>query len=83
MAALEQVTRYKSKVMVGDLLYIKTSLLEVGSKTVKFLHTMYEAGTDRVISTSELVGVHLDRVIRKSCEFPEDIRSNCEVLRDS
>ena len=80
MAALEQTTKYKSEVMAGDLLYIKTTVLEVGSKTLRFLHTMYDAATDKEVSTSELVGVHLDREVRKGCELTQAVRSKCEQL---
>ena len=80
MAALEQVIKYKSEVMSGDLLFIKTKLLEVGSKTLRFFHSMYDATTIKEVATSELLGVHLNRVKRKGCEFPENIRSKCEEM---
>ena len=79
MAALEQLTKYKSEVLVGSLLYIKTKMLETKPKTIRFLHTMYDASSDKVVSTSELVGVHLNRDERKGCEFPVDIRQRCEA----
>ena len=78
MAALEQTTKYKAELMAGDLLCIKTRLLEVRAKTLRFIHTMYDAATNKEVSTSELVGIHLDRVRRKGCEFPDAIRIRCE-----
>lgn len=80
MAALEQTTKYKAEVMAGDLLYIKTALLEVGAKTLRFMHTMYDASSHQEVSTSELLGVHLDRGLRKSCEFPDAVRAKCEEV---
>ena len=79
MAALEQLTKYKSEVMVGDLLRVTTTMIEVKPKTMRFLHTMYDAARGEVVSTSELVGVHLDRVQRKGCEFPAEIEKRCEA----
>ena len=79
MAALEQLTKYKSEVMAGDLLCVTTEMLEVKPKTIRFRHTMFDAARDEVVSTSELVGVHLDRIKRKGCEFPEDIKGRCET----
>jgi acyl-CoA thioester hydrolase len=69
MAALEQITKYKSEVIVGDLLVIKSKILEVKNKTLRFFHVMYNAETKQEVATSELVGVHLDRVKRKSFFF--------------
>ena len=83
MAALEQITKYKAEVMAGDLLFIKTGVLEVGSKTLRFIHTMYDAATNEEVSTSELFGVHIDRIKRKGCDFPEVIRLKCEEMIQS
>jgi len=80
MAALEQITRYKKEVVAGDLLYIKSGILEVESKKLRFLHTMYDAVTHNEVATSELFGIHFDRVKRKGCDFPEGILSKCEEL---
>ena len=80
MAALEQITKYKSEAIAGDLLVIKSKILEVKDKTLRFFHVMYNAETEKEVATSELLGVHLDRVKRKSCIFPEDIQENCKEL---
>ena len=34
MAALEQTTKYKAEVMAGDLLVVKSKILEVKDKTI-------------------------------------------------
>jgi acyl-CoA thioester hydrolase len=80
MAALEQLTRYKAEVMAGDLLLIKSRLLEVKDKTLRFIHTMYNVETGGEVATSELVAAHLDRKLRKACPFPAEIRQNCLAL---
>lgn len=80
MAALEQITKYKSEVIAGDLLVIKSKILEVKDKTLRFLHVMFNSETEKQVATSELLGVHLDRVKRKSCFFPDDIKAKCETL---
>jgi acyl-CoA thioester hydrolase len=80
MAAIEQITKYKSEVVAGDLLLIKSKILEVGEKTIRFLHIMYNAETEQEVATSELLGVHLDREKRKSCALPDNIKAKCKVL---
>ena len=80
MAALEQITKYKSEAIAGDLLVIKSKILEVKDKTLRFLHVMFNAETEGVVAISEFLGIHLDRVKRKSCIFPDNIKFKCEKL---
>lgn len=80
MAALEQLTRYKAEVMAGDLLVVKSKMLEVKEKTIRFLHTLCNVETEVEVATSELLAVHLDRAKRKSCALPADVRAKCEAL---
>lgn len=80
MAALEQNIKYKAEVMSGDLLVIKSKILEVSEKVIRFMHTMYNPESDTEVATSELVAVHLDRVARKSCAIPDTIKQNCLSL---
>jgi acyl-CoA thioester hydrolase len=82
MAALEQITKYKSEVVAGDLLVIKSKILEIKDKTLRFLHVMYNAEAGVEVATSELLGVHMDLVRRKSCFFPNDIKAKCETLTE-
>jgi acyl-CoA thioester hydrolase len=83
MAALEQVTKYKSEVLAGDLLTITSEILEVGDKTLRFRHTMVNAETGVEVATTELLAVHLDRQARKSCPLPEDIKARCSKQREA
>lgn len=78
MAALEQITKYKSEITAGELLVIKSKILEVKDKTLRFLHVMYNAETEKEVATSELLTVHLDREKRKSCIFPQNIKARCD-----
>ena len=80
MAGLEQTTKYKAEVMPGDLLHIKSELIEVKDKTIKFIHTMYNSETQTVVATSELVAAHIDRKERKACSFPKTITKKCTAL---
>ena len=42
-------------------------------KTIRFLHRMYDTESGEEVSTTELVGAHLDTEARKAVPFPEDI----------
>ncbi|MBW1823554.1 MAG: thioesterase family protein [Deltaproteobacteria bacterium] len=80
MAALEQTTKYTAEVMAGDLLVIKSKVLEVKDKTIRFIHIMYNSETGAEVATSELVAIHLDLKKRKACSLPEDINERCMAL---
>lgn len=80
MAALEQITKYKSEARAGDLLVIQSKVLDVKDKTLRFLHVMFNAETKKNVAPSELLAAHLDRVKRKSCISPDNIKTECEKL---
>jgi len=74
MAALQQNISYKRELLAGDIIEIRSSVLEVGNKSVRFLHEMRNAETGEIAATCEITGVHMDRQARKSAPFPEAIR---------
>jgi acyl-CoA thioester hydrolase len=80
MAALEQTIKYKAEALAGDLLLIKSKILEVKDKTIRFMHIMHNAETGIEVATSELVAAHLDRKERKACRLPAEIIEKCVAL---
>ena len=74
MAAVDQRTKYQHEVFAGDVLEVRTRLLEVKEKAIRFAHTMKRRPLGQVIATSELVGVHFDTRTHKACPFPSDVR---------
>ena len=82
MAALEQLTKYKAEVRSGELLVIKSKVLEVKNKTIKFLHIMYNSESMKEAASTELVGVHMDLEIRKACPLPAFVMHKAEELFD-
>ncbi len=82
MAALEQKTLYKTEVRVGELLLIKSRVHEIGNKTIRFEHKMYNAETMQEVASTEIVGVHMDRDVRKSSVMPDGVVEKCASLFD-
>jgi len=70
MVAVEQTIKYKAEALVGDLLVIRSRVLEIRDKSIRFFHSMRNAETGVELATSELVGIHLDRKLRKACSLP-------------
>lgn len=80
MAALQQNVTYKAEVMVGSLLVIKSKLLEINNRTLKFMHIMYDAESGAEAARCELTGAHLDRTKRKAVPFPEEIAARAREM---
>ncbi|RZI44585.1 thioesterase [Herbaspirillum sp. HC18] len=82
MVALDQRTQYKQEVLAGSLLHIRTELIEIKSKTVRFLHRMYNSESGEEVATTELVGAFLDSELRKTTPFPQSVLDAAHALLD-
>ena len=76
MAAVEQHIHYNREVLAGDLITIRSSVLEVKEKTIRFKHEMTNDETGELVASTILVGVHFDLTARQSRPFPVDV-SEC------
>jgi len=73
MAAVQQNITYKRELLSGDVVAVRSGLLEMRDKVVKFVHEMRHARTDEVSAVCVITGVHMDSKARKSTAFPADI----------
>jgi acyl-CoA thioester hydrolase len=74
MAAVQQNIAYRRELLAGDIVEIRSSLLDVGDKSIRFRHEMRNAESGEIAATCEITGVHMDRALRKSTAFAPDIR---------
>jgi acyl-CoA thioester hydrolase len=74
MAAVQQNISYKRELVAGDIVEIRSTLLEVRDKSIRFVHEMRNAETGEVSAICEITGVHMDREARKSAPFAAAIR---------
>lgn len=82
MAALEQITKFRAEVFEGDVLLVRSSIVDVGDKIIRFLHVMFDAETDKLVAETEILGVHMDRDRRKSCPLPEFVKIRCKEIME-
>jgi acyl-CoA thioester hydrolase len=73
MAAVDQHIEYRRELKAGDVLSIRSTLLSLEGRKIRFRHEMRNDDTGEVAAVTTLVGVHLDTVARKACPFPPDI----------
>lgn len=75
MAAVRQDIAYRRELHPGDLVAVRSGLLEVRDKAVTFVHEMKNEHSGEVAAATVLTGVLIDSRTRKSCPLPEEIRS--------
>lgn len=80
MAGVQQNIAYKRELFAGDVIEIRTHVLEVADKRIRFRHDMHNIESGDLASTSEITAVHLDKRAHKSCPFPDGIRRKIEAL---
>jgi len=73
VAAVENVLNYKKELLPGDVYEIRTRILDLSEKKVRFRHEMIERETEQVVATSEFLGVCFDRDAHKSRAFPQEV----------
>src|SRR5690349_12621889 len=71
MVAVEQNFKYFEELNAGDLITVKTKLIEFKPKAIVFVHRMYNVETNNIVAEGRMVGVHIDMTLRKSVEFPK------------
>jgi acyl-CoA thioester hydrolase len=70
MAAVQQNISYKRELLAGDIVAVRSGLLEIRDKVVKFVHEMRNAQTGEISALCVLTGVHMNSATRKSTAFP-------------
>jgi len=73
MVAVKQEIAYKREVLAGETVTIRSGLLEVRAKSVRFFHEMTNNESGEVAAVTVLTGVQIDAGTRKSCPFQEDV----------
>ena len=78
MAAVEQNISYRRELLAGDIVEVRSVVLEIREKSIRFRHEMRNAETGEIAAICEITGVHMDRQARKSIAFAETIRKSVE-----
>jgi len=79
LAAVQQNIAYSRELMAGDIIEVRTRIVEVRDRVIRFVHEMRNAECDETVAECELTCVHMDRVARKAHPFPAAIRATAEA----
>jgi acyl-CoA thioester hydrolase len=80
MVAVEQHIEYKRELHAGDLISIRSAVLEVKEKSIRFVHEMTNNETGELAARTVLVGIYFDTTARKSRALPADVRERAQLL---
>jgi acyl-CoA thioester hydrolase len=80
MAAVDQHLSYLRELHAGDVVTVRTTLLEFREKSLSFSHEMTNDETGEVAAKTTLKAVHLDVELRKSCAFAETIAAKASAM---
>lgn len=71
MAAVDQRLSYLKELRAGDVLTIRSGVIEVRERSIRFMHEMWHDEAGEIAARTVLKAVHLDMDKRRSCPFPE------------
>jgi len=74
MVALEQHITYRREVLAGDVLTVRSTLLDLRPKVLTLRHEMRDAATGEVVALMDLTTAHIDTVLRRATPFPDTVR---------
>lgn len=73
MAAVDQHIEYKRELHAGDVVAIRSEVLHIEGRKIRFRHEMSNEETGELAAVTTLLGVHMDTRARKACAFPPEI----------
>ena len=80
MAAVEQRIEYKRELRAGDLITVRSSVQEVGDKTVVMVHEMTNQGTGELAARTVIKGICVDASTRRARSLPDDVRERAAEI---
>jgi acyl-CoA thioester hydrolase len=80
MVAVQQNVTCKRKLLAGDIVEVKSALLEIGDTSIRFKHETRNAETGEVAAICEFTGVHIDRQARRPTPLADTVRRTAARL---
>ncbi len=75
LVALECRIRYRSELIAGDTIAVRTSVLEVGDKTIRAVDDLYKTEDGSLSARLEYVAACFDMTERRVTAWPAEMRS--------
>ena len=80
MAGVQQNISYRKELLPGDLVFVRSSLVELRERTLKMAHEMVHVESGEVCAACELTAVCLDPQTRRPRAFPPEVATRARQL---
>jgi acyl-CoA thioester hydrolase len=80
LAAVQQNTTYKRELRSGEIITVRSGILEIRDKTIRLFHEMRTDETGEMAAFTMVTGVFMDMTLRKSCPLPADVYDRAKAL---
>ena len=80
MVAVEQQIEYERELLAGDIVSVRSAVVEVMDKALRMVHEMRDDETGALMARTTIVGVHIDRKTRKARSLPDDVRTRARTM---
>ena len=80
MAAVEHRIAYRREALSGDVVTIRSAIVEVKPKSVRFVHEMRRGDAGDHLATMMATAVHIDIVARKAIAFEPHIVAATQAI---
>ncbi len=80
MAAVKQEISYALELLAGDVVTVRTRLLEMRERVLRFGHEMLNAESGELAATTDLTAVHMDTAARRAVAFPDEVLRRGQAL---
>ena len=77
-AAVRAQTEFHRELYAGDVIFLESTLVRIGTKSATFRHRLKNAATQEIVMSAEIQAALLDLTHRKAVPIPDDIRIAAE-----
>ena len=77
--AVQQNITYMRELLAGDIIEVRSRVLEMREKVIRFEHEMINSSNGQACARCEQTTVHIDAKARKAAAFPAAIRAAAEA----
>jgi len=81
LAAVQQNISYQKELFPGDTIAVRTGVLEMRGKVLRFRHELFNTETGQICATCDFTLVCLDPATRRSQPFPAEVAIKAEQLK--
>jgi acyl-CoA thioester hydrolase len=81
-AVVHAQSDFRREVLAGDVIYMRTHVEEIGTKSATFRHRLFSAEDHEMVFTTLFKSVCLDLAARKAAMIPDDIRAGLVTMMD-